>query len=163
MNEWLQRPKYVPPFISEAYPSFPSVFYISANFFFWKITRKARLMPRVAEKLAKAWFPGIAFLAHLELTNVPILQTDGSTFGSWFLFSVNSLQFKAAHLKVWCLQSRILNLSEISSSASSRIKLDFLKPFLNGWFWCSQVLSHTHTHTKEDREWERKLRNQMLS
>ncbi|XP_070372262.1 transmembrane protein 233 isoform X3 [Equus asinus] len=53
----------------------------------WKTSRRPRLMPRVTERLAWAWFPKIIFLAGLELTDILTPETNGSTFGNGSLFS----------------------------------------------------------------------------
>lgn len=140
MNEWPQRPKCVPTFISEDCLPFPSVFCISAKTF-WKTSRKVRLMPRVAEKLAKACFPRRVFLAHLAPTNIPRPQASGSTFGNWFLLSTAFLPFKAVFPEIWCFQCRNLNIPEVSIFASSRIKPDFLKPCFSNNQFCPILTS----------------------
>ena len=110
MDEWMNGPRglnvFLPLSLRIALPSLPySVFLPKLS---WKTSRKVRLMPRVAEKLAKAGFSRIVLLAHLAPTNIPTPQANGSTFGNRFLFSTDFLQFKAAFPEIWCFQCRNL-------------------------------------------------------
>ena len=143
MDEWMTGPRglnmFRPLSLRIAFPS-P----LCSGFLpklFWKTSRKVRLMPRVAEKLAKACFPRIVFLACLAPTNIPRPQASGYTFGNWFLLSTDFLPFKAAFPEVWCFQHRNLNTPEVSIFASLRIKPDFLNPLFSNNRFCPILTS----------------------
>ena len=160
MNEWLQRPKFVPVFISEDYIPFPSLFCVSAKTFLENIQEtqaNARRCWEVSQGLVpKDGFPGSSG-AHQHPTHCrpvdPPLEIDFCSQLTLFSPKLLIQKYDAFRAGAWIyLKSPVLQVQELNQIFQNHASQT------TGSAWYKQVLSK-----RSGREYGGKLRSQMLS